>query len=327
MIKAVALISGGIDSILACKLILKQGIEVEGINFITLFSDNNSSIISSLENSLGIKINIFEVSKDFLDIVKHPKYGYGSGVNPCLDCRIFMLKKAKKFMQEIGASFLITGEVLGERPFSQRKDCFKIVEREVGLEGLILRPLSAKFLEPTLVERKGWVNREELFSIKGRSRKPQLKLAELIGIKDFLQPAGGCLLTDPCFSKRMRDLMKYKPEFSLNDIELLKLGRHFRFSPEAKLIVGRNKLENDKLLELAQKRDFIFKPEQVKGPIALGREDFDKDIIFLASQIVAYYCDKKEGPILISIQIFLEGKEELISVFPASKDTIDKLRI
>lgn len=300
MTKAISLLSGGLDSILATRLILEQGIEVEAINFLTVFCTctrrgNNCLASKSAADKLGIKLKVFEVSKEYLEIVKNPEYGYGSNLNPCLDCRIFMLKKAGQYMREVGASFLITGEVLGERPMSQRKDAMRIIEKDSRLEGLILRPLSARLLEPTIPEKSGLINRDKLLAIKGRSRKPQIQLAKQLNINDYPCPAGGCLLTDSGFTKRMKDLINHKKVFTVNDVKLLKVGRHFRFDSQAKLIVGRNKEENDKLLNLAKENDLCFYPTQVKGPIGIGRGIFSEDDIIVASSIVARYSDGNLG--------------------------------
>lgn len=205
--KAIALLSGGLDSTMAIKVLLNQGIEVEAINFTTLFcrcTAKGSSCLASQKAAqmLGIGLRVFNVSSEFLEVVRHPKYGYGRNVNPCLDCRILMFKKARDYMTQNGASFIVTGEVVGERPMSQRKEAMGIIERESGLQGLIVRPLSAKVLPVSMPEKKGWVNREKLLAITGRSRKPQMRLASEYGIVDYPCPAGGCLLTDPGFAAR-----------------------------------------------------------------------------------------------------------------------------
>src|SRR4030067_1983115 len=221
--KAIALLSGGLDSTLAAKLVIEQGIELEALNFITVFCNctgRGETCLASQRavESLGIPLKVFNVSEEYLDIVKRPQHGYGSNMNPCIDCRIFMLKKAKDYMKEGSASFLVTAEVLGERPMSQRKDAMRLIEKEAGLEGVILRPLSAKLLPPSIPEKEGWIDRERLLNIQGRSRKTQIELAAFFGIQDYTCPAGGCLLTDPGFAKRIKDLMIHNPEFSINDV-------------------------------------------------------------------------------------------------------------
>src|SRR3990172_5077850 len=216
--KALALLSGGLDSTLAAKVILEQGIELEALNFLTVFctcTNRGATCLASQKavETLGIPLKVFNISEEYLEIVKHPKHGYGSNMNPCIDCRIFIMKKTKAYMEKSGASFIVTGEVLGERPMSQRRDAMRLIEKEAGLEGVILRPLSAKLLPVTVPEKEGWVNRETLLAFQGRSRKPQMKLADHYGIHDYPSPAGGCLLTDPGFARRMKDLMFYQPDF------------------------------------------------------------------------------------------------------------------
>lgn len=299
MAKAIALLSGGLDSILATRLMLEQGIEVEAVNFITVFCNCTSRgktclASKSAADKLGVKLKVFEVSNEYFEIVKNPKHGYGKNINPCVDCRIFMFKKAGEYMKTIDASFLVTGEVLGERPMSQRRDAMRIIEKESGLEGLILRPLSARLMEPTVPEKEGLVDRNKLLDIKGRSRKPQFQLAEELHIKDYPCPAGGCLLTDSEFAARMRDLIAHSG-LTLNSVKLLKIGRHFRITPQAKLVVGRNEQENERLMRLANTGDVRFKPKEVKGPVGIGCGHFDRNALVLASQIVVRYSDNIPG--------------------------------
>ena len=261
--KAVTLLSGGLDSTLAAKVVMEQGIELEALNFMTLFctcTHRGATCLASQKavETLGIPLRVFNVSEEYLSVVKDPSHGYGKNMNPCIDCRIFMLKKAKAYMQDSGAAFIVTGEVLGQRPMSQRKDAMRLIEKEAELEGFILRPLSAHVLPMTIPEKEGWVDREKLLKFQGRSRKPQIKLAEHYGIRDYPCPAGGCLLTDPGFAKRMKDLMLHKPDFSLNDVHLLKVGRHFRLSDGVKLVVGRNEEENQKIETFAQEGDYFI---------------------------------------------------------------------
>ena len=331
MMKAIGLLSGGLDSTLAIKLILEQGIEIEALNFLTVFCNCTSGERTCLAgksaaDQLGIKLKVLEISQEYLEIVKNPRHGYGRNLNPCIDCRIFMLKKAGLYMRESGASFLVTGEVLGERPMSQRLEAMRIIERESGLEGLILRPLSAKLFPPTIPEKEGWVNREKLLAIEGRSRKPQIKLAGELGIRDYPCPAGGCLLTDDKFSDRFRDLMKYTPDFRLNDVKLLKLGRHFRFSPGAKLVVGRNEKENASLTTLTEESDQYFIPAEVNGPTGVGRGLFTHDEIMLSSQIIARYSDRN-GNESIKITCRNKNNTRCITARPLEEEKLTSLRI
>jgi tRNA U34 2-thiouridine synthase MnmA/TrmU len=245
-------------------------------------------------NALGISLRVFHVSEEFLNVVKHPKHGYGSNMNPCIDCRIFMMRKAKAYMEEIGASFIVTGEVVGQRPMSQRKEVMRLIEKEAELDGLVLRPLSAKFLPASIPEKEGWVDREGLLSIQGRSRKPQMKLAEQYGIRDYPCAAGGCLLTDPGFSRRIKDLLRHDPDFCLNDVHLLKMGRHFRLSSELRLVVGRNEEENQKIQTFSREGDILFKVVDYPGPISLLRGEAEQEKIETSAAITVRYSKAKD---------------------------------
>jgi len=296
--KAIALLSGGLDSTLAARLVLDQGINLEALNFMTVFctcTNRGATCLASQKavKTLDIPLRVFNVSEEYLGVVRHPKHGYGSNMNPCIDCRIFMLKKAKAYMEESGASFIVTGEVLGQRPMSQRRDAMRLIEKEAGLEGLILRPLSAQFLPVTLPEREGWIDREKLLNIQGRSRKPQMKLAEQFNIRDYPCPAGGCLLTDPGFARRIRDLMEHQYDFSLNDVHLLKFGRHFRLSPMVKLVVGRNEEENQKIETFSQAGDVLLKTVSYPGPVSLLRGEASETEMGQAASITARYSKAK----------------------------------
>lgn len=267
--KAVLLFSGGLDSILTAKLLQREGIEVYPLFCASIFWGRRTAIEAAKELNLDLKV--IDVSERIWDLVKRPKYGRGKGVNPCIDCKIMMLKEAKRYMEEIGAKFVATGEVLGERPMSQRKYMMSLIARESGLNEILVRPLSAKLLPPTLPEREGWIKRENLLDIKGRSRKRQLELVKRWGINSFPSPAGDCLLTDPVFSRRVRDLLKHNPNAGLHDAEILKYGRHFRLTEDVKLVVGRDKEENETLLSLALPDDLILKAKDYPSPIGILR--------------------------------------------------------
>jgi len=326
--KAIALLSGGLDSTLATKIIIDQGIDVEALNFVTVFctcTTHGQTCLASQKavDALGIPLKVFNTSEEFLDTVKHPKHGYGSNMNPCIDCRIFMLKKAKAYMEESGASFLITGEVLGQRPMSQRRDAMRLTEKEAGLEGLILRPLSAKFLPVTIPEKEGWVDREKLLNMQGRSRKPQIELAASFGIRDYPCPAGGCLLTDPGFAGRLRDLMKYNLDFSINDVHLLKMGRHFRFSPELKLVVGRTDDENQKIQTFVHGEDILLNLAHHPGPLSLLRGKAGEDEIRRASAITVRYSKVKIGEETeVIYKKVSEGKSRSMMVSTAPEEEV-----
>ncbi|MSN24346.1 MAG: hypothetical protein GJV46_00610 [Geobacter sp.] len=255
--KAIALLSGGLDSTLAVKMMLDMDIDVEALNFTSPFCNctgKNSGCKSEavrVAQEFNIPIKVVHKGLDYLEIVRNPSHGYGKGVNPCVDCRIYLLRKAKEYMLETGADFIITGEVLGQRPMSQRRDTLRVIERESGLEGLLLRPLSAQHFEPTIPEREGWVDREKLMAIKGRSRKELFELADDLDVKNYPCPAGGCLLTELSFVPKIKDLFDHCEELDLRDFRLLKVGRHLRIGDQSKVIIGRNEADNN-LLETSK---------------------------------------------------------------------------
>jgi tRNA U34 2-thiouridine synthase MnmA/TrmU len=251
-----------------------------------------------MAKKFGFKLRVIDFSKEHLELVKNPKYGYGKAMNPCLDCHILMLKKLKEIMEKENFDFVATGEVLGERPMSQTKRGLKIVEEESSLKGYLLRPLSAKLLEETIPEKKKLVDREKLFDIKGRSRKRQIELAKKFGIESYPTPAGGCLLTDLEFGKKLRELLKIFPNCDGNDIELLKNGRQFWFG-KIKIVVGRNEEENLNLKKLARENDVLVELTNYPGPLTLirnyGEKKISKLAIEKAKELTKYYSTKARG--------------------------------
>lgn len=295
--KAVALISGGLDSILAARMIQAQGIDIIPVNFNIPFyqeacdKENRGSLFDFVKSSLRSELMVSDISEEYLRLLFNPEYGFGAHMNPCVDCRVLMLVKARELMVKLNAKFIVTGEVLGQRPMSQHKRALGLIEQKSALEGLLLRPLSAKHLAPSVPENNGWVNRDRLLNISGRSRKAQINLANEFGIKDYPNASGGCLLTDRQFSERLKDLMSHEG-LSLRNIKLLKLGRHFRVEKNIKLIVGRNERENKLLEASAQKGDYLFMPEEhIAGPTCLGLGNFNKDQLALAASIACRYFD------------------------------------
>jgi len=328
-IKAVALFSGGLDSILAVKLIQEQGIEVKGVNFKTPFFGLDKTFLAA--KSLDMDLEIIDITQELLEILRNPKHGLGKNMNPCIDCHTLMFKKAGEYMTKIGASFILSGEVIGERPMSQNRNSLSIIERESGFEGRILRPLSALLLAETIPEKGGLVDRKKLLDISGRSRKRQMELAVKMGIEDYPSPAGGCKLTEPAFSKRLRDLFTQE-SFSLEEIELLKLGRHFRLSTNIKLVVGRNKEENEKIKEFFQEGDFLFKAKNLKSPVSLlkGVCQVNDGFIDKSCQITARYCDRNEEEneeVFIDYYRKLKGIVKTKKVKPLIEDELEILRI
>ena len=322
MTKALALLSGGLDSTLAIEVIKRQGIEVVALNIVTAFCRCTKSGSCKLEavkvsENFNVPIKVINATKEIMELVKNPKHGYGKNINPCIDCRINLFKAAGKYMKEIGADFIFTGEVLGQRPMSQRKEAMRKIDIESELVGMVLRPLCAKHLDPTIPEQKGLVDREQLLEIKGRSRKDQIHLADVFNIKDYNCPSGGCLLTDPEFAYRMRDLLDHS-DAPINDVHLLKVGRHFRIDEKTKVIVGRRESDNTRIENLAQKGDYLFMMENIQGPMTIVRGDVNGKNIEIAAQITARYS-KEHDSVKAMVKIIHKGYEEdtrIVDVVP-----------
>ena len=336
--KAVALISGGLDSMLAAKAVMEQGVHVEGINFFTGFcveghthairqkdktkpKRNNSLWVAE---QLGIKLHIVDIIEEYKDVLINPKHGYGANMNPCLDCKIFMVYKAKQWIEENGFDFIITGEVMGQRPMSQRKDTMPVVAAESGADDRLLRPLCAKNLPPTLPEREGWVDREKLFDFSGRSRKPQMALAQQYGFADYAQPAGGCcFLTDEKYSQKLVDLWQARGEkdYTLDDVMLLKVGRHIRPKNNFKVIVARE--DGEARFMQGYKNDFVnMNCASHRGPLVLVDGTPTEEDLLLAGRITARYGQGREAE-FVDIAIREQGKEErLVQVKPLAADEI-----
>jgi len=299
--KAIALLSGGLDSTLAVKVLLDQGITVEALNFTSPFctcTGKNAGCKSEavrVAEEFKIPIKVMHKGIDYLELLRNPKHGYGKGMNPCIDCRIFLLKKAKEYMLETGADFVFTGEVLGQRPMSQRRDTLRVIEKESGLEGLLLRPLSAKHFKPTIPETEGWVDRDKLLSIQGRSRKEQFELAAELDVKNYPCPAGGCLLTDPSFVGKVRDVFDHSDELNLRDFRLLKLGRHFRIGERTKVIIGRNEVENELLERSVQPGEATVRWSGGPSPLAAVLGESSGPMLERAGQILLRYTKAEAG--------------------------------
>jgi tRNA-specific 2-thiouridylase len=281
----------------------------------------------SIAQQFNIPLKRIYGGEDYLEVVKNPQHGYGKNLNPCIDCRVFLFKKAKKLMDEIGAEFIFTGEVLGERPMSQRLCAMKLIEKQSDLKGRVLRPLCAKLLEPTLVEKNGIVDREKLLSIQGRSRKPQIALAKSYRIEDYPCPAGGCLLTDESFARRLKESLEHG-EDSLRNIFFLKIGRHFRLPTRAKVIAGRNQKENEALLSLSLPSELKFTVEGYKSTyvLLLGEPILENQT--QAAKICARYCDEKELKTL-TVKIWSSSSEEChkMEVSPLEENLLSSIRI
>ncbi len=343
-IRALGLISGGLDSTLAIRLMLDQEIDVIGVNFNTGFciTDTRRQVQRRKDanvnlrhealragSDLGIPIEIVDVSLDYLEIVTNPRWGYGKNANPCVDCRIMMLRKARAMMSEFGASFVFTGEVLGQRPMTQHRATLRQIEKQSELQGYILRPLSAQKLPETEAEKQGWVDRGKLRGFYGRGRKPQLELAAQYGISDFPQPAGGCcFLTDPSFARKFFDFLQHRnsPDpVKLEDFLLLKVGRHLRLPAGIKLVLGRDEAENN-YLEAFKAGRWALRPMNTVGPLGLIENGIPQDVLLQAARVLARYSDNQN---LSSIEVSCErnGCSKTISVQPLPRDEVARLII
>jgi tRNA-uridine 2-sulfurtransferase len=326
-VKAVSLISGGLDSILATELIRRQGIEVAAFNVKTPFGIPNKNGVSEAfqaAKQLKVPLKVLCVDKDYLRMLRNPKHGYGKNLNPCVDCKIFILKKAKSYAKKIGADFLFTGEVLGERPMSQHGPALKVIAEEAGLKGKLLRPLSAKLMAETVAEKKGYVDRNKLLAIQGRSRKPQFALAKEYGITSYPSPAGGCLLTCQEYSKKLQDLFSHKKRISSAEVALLRFGRHFRVDRN-KFIVGRNEAENKFLSTNKLDNDYCFELPTIVGPVTLLQGPKTKSSIETAAKLTAYYSDAKTLEVIVNF-----GHSKLdrnIKVKLPERADVEKLRV
>lgn len=348
--QAIALVSGGLDSTLAVRLMQEQGVHVSGVHFYTGFciteqqrrSGNpkgkdrpNDGLRAGAE--LEIDVEIVDISREYLDIVTAPKHGYGANVNPCIDCRAMMIRKAGEIMRERGADFVITGEVLGQRPMSQNRKAMDVIEGEADLDGRLVRPLSAKNLPKTIPEREHLIERERMKGFTGRTRKPQLALANELGVDDFLQPAGGCcFLTDENFARKFRDYFEYEPDGNLNHdtILLLTVGRHFRLPGGMKLVVGRNAGENAMIKDVVERGRVpggrLMVAEGVKGPMSVLTGG-DRDDLRQAAAITARYSDAGEGG-NVNVRVWTpqNGSQqdgELLPTVGALHETLDAVRV
>ena len=322
-IKAVCLFSGGLDSILAVRILEAQGIDVHAITCITPFFGSGylsdpTPLVEKAARKWQIRLRVVDITSDYFPMLKSPPHGYGKNFNPCIDCKILMLKKAREVMEAMGAHFIATGEVVGQRPMSQRRDTMRIVERDSGLEGLLLRPLSARLLPETLPERKGWVDRDRLLDLSGRSRSRQTALARAYDIPSYPSPAGGCILTDPVLSKRIEYMLKGRDETGPDDISLCRIGRHFVWPDGAHLVVARNQAENARLEPLRHRGQALLKVKDFPGPLGLLLDPGEGETrLKTAAEIVSRYSKARhETAVEVLVKRVDTGEENIVTVTP-----------
>jgi len=308
------------------KLMLDQGIDVEAVNFVSPFClcGKGGCGASEAAKTFNIPLKMISAGTDYISIVRNPRFGYGKNLNPCVDCRIFMLKKAKKYAKDIGAKFIFTGEVLGQRPMSQHRGALNLIEREAGLEGKILRPLSGKLLPRTEIEEKKLVSHEALRDISGRSRKRQIEMTREFNITNYPCSAGGCLLTDREFANKLRDLFQHKKSVTVREVSQLKVGRHFRFGKN-KIIVGRNEAENKVLLNSKLIFDYYFEVPNCGSPISILQGPKTKKALEVAGGLTAFHSDKKAG--LIEVNFGQRCLDKVIKVNVPTMSYVDEMRI
>jgi len=325
------MISSGLDSMLAARIMKDQGVDVLGVHCVFRFDptveDDPTNTMGTLFAPIGIPIRVEDITEPFFQMMLDPPHGYGKGVNPCIDCKIFMFRHARTIMREIGAEFLITGEVVAQRPMSQHKPTLFHIEKEAGLRHRIVRPLSAQILPPTIAEEKGWIKRDRLYDIAGRNRKTQMVLAESFGITSYNQPAGGCILTDPAYAKRAKRLMQYREKSTLKpeDFNLLRLGRHFWREDGLHVVAGRHEADNH-LLESFRDGRWAFEAKDVTGPLVLAEGIQTEEDIRLIAQITARYCGKRKAA-SVRIEFQGDGKTGILDVESIQDAVIDKWRV
>ncbi len=328
MSKAISLLSGGLDSTLATLVVQRLGIDVTAVSFMMPFGCDTSDRSSCSRNALpvatqfGFSLKLCNLGETFLDIVRFPRHGHGKNMNPCIDCRILMLREARKLMEMTGADFLVTGEVVGQRPMSQKKNTLRMIEKEAGVKDLVLRPLCALNLAPTLPETKGLVDRRRLYGFSGRSRRPQMDLAKEFGLEEYPAPAGGCLLTDPLYSQALKKLLKARDSVDYYDIQLLRAGRQFWAESNAWIVVGRNRTDNEIIRNLRKPGDVLLQVPNVGSPLALVRDPRSSEDIRLAGALCARYT-RRHGEARVMVET---ESGETLEVTPLKPEEVERFR-
>jgi len=344
-VSAIGLFSGGLDSILACRVIAAQGIRVVALKFVTPFFDHDlladeAAYSQEMERKFGIDVRVVDVSQGYVQMLEKPAHGFGKNFNPCIDCKILMLRRARELMSHYGASFIFTGEVLGQRPMSQRRDTLRVIERDSGCEGVLLRPLCAKLMSPIQAELDGLVDRERLYAFSGRGRKAQKQLAREFGIDDYPAPAGGCMLTDPNLAARIKHfyqgLFSFGRQRAVEDIRLLSVGRQFRLDKDIWFVLGRDERENERLEAQRLPGDWLIRMTVRPGPLGLlrhaaetvaGREEESEIVERLAGIVVRYGKKAVDGPAGAEVLIDRDGQVSTMWQEPLLGDEIEAWRI
>jgi tRNA-specific 2-thiouridylase len=331
-IRALSVISGGLDSILATRIVMDQGVDVTAVHFVSPFfgsepGGQRDAFSQRMAERYGIRAISIDVAESYIEMLASPRYGYGKNFNPCVDCKILLFSTARTMMEEFGAGFIVTGEVVGQRPMSQRRDTLRVIERDSSTTGLLLRPLSAKLLKPTVPELEGWVRREDLFAFSGRSRKPQIELASRLGITGYPAPAGGCCLTDPIQSRRIRRLYAMKGRPEPREMKLIQLGRPFHLGGDAILTVGRNEEENERIDGLAVNGDLFVKIVDIPGPLGVIIGDPTDEEVSRAMAVVAYYSKGRDLP---RVSVGVGGRanpfQTVRDVIPADGKSVEDMK-
>jgi tRNA-specific 2-thiouridylase len=332
MVKAVALLSAGLDSLLSARIVRDQGVEVLGLHCTFGFGftggPDRMKALEGLLRRMDVPFQTLDITEPFMDVMRNPAHGFGSGVNPCIDCHLFMLKEAKKRMEAVGAEFVVTGEVVGQRPMSQHKPTLFHIEKSAGLKRLILRPLSAKILPVTIPEEMGWVDRERLFGISGRGRKEQEALAKRFGIGEYFQPAGGCILTDPFYAKRIKAFIRYRGQNALTSdvMKLCRYGRHFWIDGRVWVVVGRDEEDNASIEKLASGK-WRLEAADYEGPTVLADgQAGSRDVVGIAASILARYVNKRRES-EIRVHYAGSGEQGTILAAPAEEPFLKKWQI